>query len=160
MHPLQQALRNKKDSKKSVFLQRFFKTGKNGYAEDDGFIGLTVPHKIVGRFIFEDTKDISLLIKLSKSENLWERRIAMISTAYFISKNEFDETIQISELLLKDKHDLIHKAVGWMLREVGKRDLSVLKSFLKKHYKTMPRTMLRYAIERFPEKERKEWLQK
>lgn len=119
-------------------------------------------HYIVGRFIFQEGKKrpslISLLTKLAYSKNLWERRIAIVSTFYFIKNERFDETLQIASLLLNDEHDLIHKAVGWMLREVGKRDISVLKTFLKKHHKTMPRTMLRYTIERFPEKERKAYL--
>lgn len=119
-------------------------------------------HKIIGYFLFHFGKEYPiykiLLTNLAKSSNLWERRISIISTAYFISKHQFNETLKISEMLLKDKHDLIHKAVGWMLREVGKRDLQVLKSFLKKHYLEMPRTMLRYAIEQFPEKERKKYL--
>ncbi len=114
--------------------------------------------KIIGAYLFD--KDKTLIHQLTKSNNLWERRIAIISTFYFIKKNKFNETIQITELLLNDKHDLIHKAVGWMLREVGKRNKTVEEEFLKKHYKTMPRTMLRYAIEKFPEEERKEYLKK
>lgn len=117
---------------------------------------------IVGRFIFQEGKRnpalIAILTKFAGSSNLWERRIAIVATYYFIKNNSFEETLHIAELLLRDKHDLIHKAVGWMLREVGKRDLAVLKSFLKKHYQKMPRTMLRYAIERFPEQERKAYL--
>lgn len=120
-------------------------------------------YQIVGRFIFQEGKSnphyISLLSKLALSNNFWERRIAIVATYYFIKNNRFDETLHISGLLLKDKHDLIHKAVGWMLREVGKHDTLVLKSFLKNNYKAMPRTMLRYAIELFPEKERKAYLQ-
>ncbi len=100
-----------------------------------------------------------LLIKLSKSENLWERRIAIISTFYFIKKGEPEPTFRIAEVLIHDKHDLIHKAVGWMLREVGKRiSEEIEESFLKKHAATMPRTMLRYAIERFPEDKRRWYL--
>jgi len=114
--------------------------------------------KIIGVFLLD--KDKKILYKLAKSESLWERRIAILSTAYFISKNQFDDTLKISEILLQDKHDLIHKAVGWMLREVGKRDQQVEEKFLQKHYKNMPRTMLRYAIERFEEGKRKGYLKK
>ncbi len=112
--------------------------------------------KILGPWLID--KDKSLLYTYAKSENLWERRMSIITTFNFIKNNQFDETLHIAELLLKDKHDLIHKAVGWMLREVGKKDVDVLKLFLKKHSHEMPRTMLRYAIERFPEKERKAYL--
>ncbi len=112
--------------------------------------------KILGPWLID--KDKSLLYQYAKSKNLWERRIAIITTFHFIRNNSFDDTLKISELLFKEKHDLIHKACGWMLRETGKRDIEVLKSFLNKHYKEMPRTMLRYAIERFPEKERKAYL--
>lgn len=93
-----------------------------------------------------------LLIKLARSENLWERRIAIIATFAFIKNNRFDETLEITKILLQDEHDLIQKAVGWMLREVGKRDLKTEIKFLDKHYKNMPRTTLRYAIEKFPKK--------
>ena len=109
--------------------------------------------KILGDYLID--KDKSILYKLAKSENLWERRIAIISTFAFIKNNQFNDTIKIAEILLNDKHDLIQKAVGWMLREVGKRDEKELLKFLDKHYKIMPRTMLRYAIERL-EKEKKE----
>jgi 3-methyladenine DNA glycosylase AlkD len=111
---------------------------------------------IIGNYLLD--KDKSLLYQVANSRDLWEKRIAIISTFEFIRKNQFDDTINISEILLKDKHDLIHKAVGWMLREVGKRNQEILESFLKKHHKTMPRTMLRYAIEKFPENKRKAFL--
>ena len=112
--------------------------------------------QIVGNFLRDKKKNI--LYELVKSENLWERRVAIISTFEFIKKEDFVDTLTISELLLKDKHDLIHKAVGWMLREVGKKDIQSLENFLKEHYKEMPRTMLRYAIEKFEEEQRKKYL--
>lgn len=111
-------------------------------------VDLSAP-RIVGDYLLDKPKDI--LYKLAKSNSLWERRISIISTAMFISHHQYKDTLKISEILLKDKHDLIHKAVGWMLREVGKRDQNTEEVFLKKHCKTMPRTMLRYAIEKFPE---------
>ncbi|MEK6850876.1 MAG: DNA alkylation repair protein [Nanoarchaeota archaeon] len=113
-------------------------------------------HQIIG--VHLESKDRKILYELAKSSNLWEKRIAIISTFNFIRYNEFSDSIKIAEILLKDKHDLIHKAVGWMLREVGKKDIAVLESFLKEHYKSMPRTMLRYSIEKFPEKQRKAYL--
>ena len=112
--------------------------------------------KILGEYLLD--KEKSVLYNLAKSNNIWERRIAIVSTYSFIKNNEFNETIKISKMLLDDKHDLIHKAVGWMLREVGKRDLAAEELFLRENYKKMPRTMLRYAIERFPEAKRKAYL--
>ncbi len=111
---------------------------------------------IVGAWLFE--RERSILHTLAKSKLLWERRIAVMATFHFIKQNEFDETLFIAELLLGDSHDLIHKAVGWMLREIGNRDREVEEKFLKQHYKSMPRTMLRYAIEKFPENLRQGYL--
>lgn len=111
---------------------------------------------VVGKFL--TGKDKTPLYKLAKSTSLWERRISIISTFHFIKNQEFSETLKIAEILLKDKEDLIHKAVGWMLREVGKRDLKAEEDFLANHYKNMPRTMLRYAIEKFPEETRQQYL--
>lgn len=105
---------------------------------------------IVGRYCYEQ-KESSILYNLAKSQDLWERRISIIATSFYIKNNNFAPTIYISKKLLKDPHDLIHKAVGWMLREVGKRDQSSLTDFLNVHTTTMPRTALRYAIERLPE---------
>ena len=101
-----------------------------------------------------------ILYKLAKSKDLWEKRIAILSTFSFIRENQFEDTIKISEILLHDSHDLIHKAVGWMLREMGKRDQEVEEEFLKKYYKVMPRTMLRYSIERFSEEKRKFYMKR
>jgi 3-methyladenine DNA glycosylase AlkD len=112
--------------------------------------------KIVGEYLLHRSKNI--LNKLAKSKNIWNRRIAIVSTYQFIRNHQFDKTIEIARLLLNDKHDLIHKAVGWMLREVGKRDEKVLIKFLDKYKSRMPRTSLRYAIERFPEKRRLRYL--
>jgi 3-methyladenine DNA glycosylase AlkD len=111
---------------------------------------------IVGAHLYE--KDKTPLYDLVQSKYLWERRTAIIATFYFIRKNEFDDTLKIAEILLHDKEDLIHKAVGWMLREVGKREIEFEEEFLQEHYKKMPRTMLRYAIEKFPETSRKMYL--
>ena len=113
-------------------------------------------HHIVGGYL--ENKDKRPLYELSKSDNLWERRIAIISTFHSIKKHQFEEALAISKQLLGDREDLIHKAVGWMLREVGKRDLEIEKAFLRSHYKEMPRTMLRSAIEKFPDLERKQYL--
>jgi 3-methyladenine DNA glycosylase AlkD len=104
------------------------------------------------------TRKRSLLGELVRSENLWERRIAIVSTLTLIRAGEFRDTLRLTEKLLKDPEDLMHKACGWMLREVGKKDQEVLISFLEKHAHKMPRTMLRYAIERFPQHERRLWL--
>jgi len=115
-------------------------------------------HHIVGAFLMDKNK--APLYRLAKSENLWERRIAMVSTFYFIKHDQFRETLEIAKILLTDPEDLIHKAVGWMLREIGKRDLAAEETFLKKHAMNMPRTMLRYAIEKFPEPKRQRYLKR
>ena len=111
--------------------------------------------KIIGEYLFDKKRE--LLFKLVKG-NLWERRIAVLSSFNFIKKNDYSTTLKICKLLLTDKEDLIHKATGWMLREIGKRDLKTEEDFLKLYYKKMPRTMLRYAIEKFPERKRKSYL--
>jgi 3-methyladenine DNA glycosylase AlkD len=112
--------------------------------------------KIIGPYLLNKSK--SVLYKLAKSKNIWERRISILTTFHFIKNNSFDDTLKIADILINDDHDLIHKAVGWMLREVGKRDLNVEEEFLKLNYKKMPRTMLRYAIEKFPENKRRAYL--
>jgi 3-methyladenine DNA glycosylase AlkD len=114
--------------------------------------------QIVGGYLFD--KDRALLYQLAHSQSLWEQRITIIATFYFIKRQQFEDTFAIARLLLTHKHDLIHKAVGWMLREVGKKDRSALEVFLNNHYQTMPRTMLRYAIEKFPEPLRQHYLAK
>ena len=112
----------------------------------------------MGVYLTEIEDPMPLLIKLSKSKSLWQRRVSMILTFALIRAGDLEPTITIAELLLKDEQDLIHKAVGWMLREAGKRDVMLLRRFLVEHSHEMPRTMLRYAIEKLPERERKQWL--
>jgi len=115
--------------------------------------------QIVGDYLLENPGIKNILKKLAKSKNIWERRISIISTFAFIRKEKFSEDVlSISAELLGDSEDLIHKAVGWMLRELGKRDRESLKCFLRMNCKKMPRTMLRYAIEKFEAEERKKWL--
>jgi len=111
---------------------------------------------IVGAYLMDKGK--KPLYLLAKSKNLWERRIAILSTFHFIKHDNYAETLKISKILLSDEQDLIHKAVGWMVREIGKRHMLTEEIFLKKHYKRMPRTMLRYAIEKFPESKRQKYL--
>jgi 3-methyladenine DNA glycosylase AlkD len=111
---------------------------------------------IVGAYLMN--RDKAVLYRLAESENLWERRISIMSTFHFIKRHDFSETLKISKMLLFDREDLIHKATGWMLREIGKRRPQTEESFLKAHYKEMPRTMLRYAIEKFPEQKRQRYL--
>ena len=128
-----------------------------GHINNWDLIDLSAP-KIVGEFLYQKGKGIAVLRKLANSQDLWERRIAVLATFQYIKYNSFKESLEIAELLLHDRHDLIHKSVGWMLREVGKRNQSVEEEFLQKHASEMPRTMLRYAIERFPEEKRKDYL--
>lgn len=106
-------------------------------------------HLIVGKYLIE--KDKQVLIKMAKSKNLWERRISILSTFYFVKSDQYQTSLDIALLLLNDMHDLIHKAVGWMLREIGNKDIKTEMKFLDKHYQYMPRTMLRYAIEKLPD---------
>ena len=113
-------------------------------------------HHIVGPHVAPS--DISVLERLAQSPDLWERRIAVLATFHWIKERQFAPALRIATMLLGDPHDLIHKAVGWMLREIGKRDRAVEMAFLREHCRTMPRTSLRYAIEHFPERERKRWL--
>lgn len=125
------------------------------YINNWDLVDVSAPH-IVGAYLMDKSRDP--LYELAESESLWERRISVIATAHFIKRDQFRDTLEVSKILLADKHDLIHKAVGWMLREVGKRDLACEEGFLRRHYKRMPRTMLRYAIEKFPEKKRRMYL--
>jgi 3-methyladenine DNA glycosylase AlkD len=129
--------------------------GSTAYVNNWDLVDTSAEH-IVGAFLW--ARDKGPLSTLARSACLWERRIAVISTFHFIKRDSFEPTLRIAEMLLSDGEDLIHKAVGWMLREVGKRDIEVEERFLRRHYKRMPRTMLRYAIERFPESKRQAYL--
>jgi len=125
------------------------------YINNWDLVDLSAP-KIVGPYLDGDSR--ALLYRLVRSKNLWERRIAILATFPYIRKSDFADALSLSEKLLSDDEDLMHKAVGWMLREVGKKNTAVLEGFLKKHHRKMPRTALRYAIERFPEAKRKKYL--
>ncbi len=141
------------DQKRKTFFEFYLKNRKGINNWD--LVDLSAP-KIVGEYLID--KEKKLLYKFAHSNDLWEKRIAILSTFTFIRNGWFEDTLNISEILLNDKHDLIYKAVGWMLREVGNRELETEEDFLKKYYKTMPRTMLRYAIEKFPQQKRKAYL--
>ena len=142
------------DEKKQKAVFNFYIKNRKGINNWD-LVDLSAP-KIVGQYLID--KDKSLLYKFANSKDLWEKRIAILSTFTFIRQHWFEDTFNISEILMYDEQDLIHKAVGWMLREIGNRDMESEEEFLKKYYKTMPRTMLRYAIEKFPEQKRKNYL--
>ncbi|MFH1416424.1 MAG: DNA alkylation repair protein [Elusimicrobiota bacterium] len=120
-------------------------------------VDLSAP-KILGDFLV--SRDRSILYKLAVSRNLWKKRISIVSTLALIRKNEYEDTLKLSRILLYDNHDLIHKAAGWMLREVGNRDMRAEENFLKAHADKMPRTMLRYAIEKFPRDKRQYYMKK
>ncbi|MDR1673355.1 MAG: DNA alkylation repair protein [Bacteroidales bacterium] len=225
-----QELHTLADPEKAKFLQKFFKTGKGEYAENDVFLGIKVPdvrkvvkrhqtsatddiqtlldseyhearlagllalcacfeaaeteekrkdivnfylantakinnwdlvdiscRTIIGGYLW-DKKDRSLLYRLADSGNLWEERIAVVSTWMLIKHGKYEDTLRLAEKFFTHKHDLIHKAVGWMLREAGKKDKTTLTNFLDAHAAQLPRTALRYAIEIFPETERKQYL--
>ncbi len=118
-------------------------------------VDVSAPH-IVGVYLHDKSR--RPLYRLARSRSLWERRIAMLATFHFIRQRDFADALAIAKLLLEDREDLIHKAVGWMLREIGRRDRQAEETFLQEHYRRMPRTMLRYAIEKFPEARRRKYL--
>jgi len=147
--------KNERD-KKEIF-DIYISNAKKGNINNWDLVDLSSPN-IIGKYLLD--KNRKILYELVKSENLWERRIAILATFTFIRNNEFEDAIKLSEKLLFDSHDLMHKAVGWMLREIGKRDKIILNKFLEENYKNMPRTMLRYAIEKFDYNTRQEWLKR
>ncbi len=143
----------KDENEKAIIVEAYLKNikGVNNWDIVD-----SSAHKILGPFY--EKKDKKILYDLLNSGDLWKQRIAIISTMYYIDRRNFVDIFAMSEKMLDHKHDLIHKAVGWMLREVGKRDFDAEYNFLIKHYKKMPRTMLRYAIEKFDEELRQSFL--
>jgi 3-methyladenine DNA glycosylase AlkD len=149
-----------KSSKDPLDHQKIFNfymtQAKAGYVNNWDLVDVTAP--ILGAYLVGQKDPYPFLQKLSRSKSLWDRRLAIIFTFAFIRAGELDPTIETSQRLLKDDHDLIHKAVGWMLREVGKRDIQILREFLNENSQEMPRTMLRYAIEKMSETERRKWL--
>ena len=149
-----------KSSKDPLDHQKIFNfymtQAKAGYVNNWDLVDVTA--LILGAYLVGQKDPYPFLQKLSRSKSLWDRRLAIIFTFAFIRAGELDPTIETSQRLLKDDHDLIHKAVGWMLREVGKRDIQILREFLNENSQEMPRTMLRYAIEKMSETERRKWL--
>ncbi len=127
------------------------------YINNWDLVDVTTP-KIIGNYLLEHKQSRKILYTLANSKNLWEKRISILATFTFIKNNDFVDTIKISEMFLSEEHDLMHKATGWMLREVGKKNEKELTNFLDKHKKKMPRTMLRYSIEKLEEKKRKYYL--
>jgi 3-methyladenine DNA glycosylase AlkD len=146
--------RGDRDGREAIY--RFY-LANTRYINNWDLVDLSAPN-IVGAHLEEG--DRSVLEGLARSESLWERRIAILATQHFIRRGDFGTTLHIAEMLVDDRHDLIHKAVGWMLREVGNRDREVEESFLRRHHATMPRTMLRYAIEKFPPELRQRYMQR
>lgn len=144
----------KSDDEGRIKIFKFYIKNRK-YIRDWDAVDDSAPY-IVGPYLIN--RDKKLLYQLVESNRIWDRRIAIVSTLHFIRQGHLTDTLKLAEQLLNDQEDLIHKAVGWMLREVGKKDIFVLKKFINKHHQKMPRTMLRYAIERFTADERKPYL--
>ncbi len=147
--------KTKNEKVKEQLYQVYIKSFK--YINNWDLVDVTCPH-IIGKHLID--KDRKILYQWAKSDHLWTKRIAMISNWWFIRKNDLIDVFKMSKILISDEHDLIQKAVGWMLREAGKKDIQKLEAYLKKHSNKMPRTMLRYAIEKLPEKKRQFYLKK
>ena len=144
----------KKEDKNKIY--KYYLNHLNAINNWD-LVDTSAPH-IVGDYLYNNPEKSKILLEFSQSENLWIRRISIVSTLTFIKNNEFNQTLKIANLLIYDDHDLIHKAVGWMLREIYKRDESLIKQFLRQNYAQIPRTTLRYAIERMDKEERLSYL--
>jgi 3-methyladenine DNA glycosylase AlkD len=152
---LQYKSAKERKTKKKLF-DLYMKAMTDGYINNWDLVDVTAP--IIGEYLIDSDDPYVLLYKLAKSKSLWQRRVSMVFTFAFIRSGDIEPTFEIAEKLLHDKHDLIHKAVGWALREAGKLNGIALRNFLSAHSHEMPRTMLRYSIEKFPERERKKWL--
>jgi len=144
------------EKKKNIF-NFYLKNLNQGNINNWDLVDLSAPN-IVGNFLLDNEEKRNTLYLLANSGDLWKKRVAVVATIAFIREKDFNDTFKIAEVLINDEHDLIHKAVGWMLREVGKKDKKILIKFLNKNYSQMPRMMLRYAIEKFDERERKKYL--
>jgi len=145
----------KRPEQKQIF-DSYMKAVIAGHVNNWDLVDVTAP--IIGAYLIDSKDPYLLLYKLAKSNSLWQRRVSMVFTFAFIRSGDIEPTFEMAEKLLHDKHDLIHKAVGWALREAGKLNGVALRDFLSAHSHEMPRTMLRYSIEKFPERERKKWL--
>ena len=152
---LQYKAAKERKTKKKLF-DLYMKAMTDGYINNWDLVDVTAP--IIGEYLIDSDDPYVLLYKLAKSKSLWQRRVSMVFTFAFIRSGDIEPTFEMAEKLLHDKHDLIHKAVGWALREAGKLNGVALRNFLSAHSHEMPRTMLRYSIEKFPERERKKWL--
>ena len=146
----------KERKEKKKLFDVYIKAMTDGYINNWDLVDVTAP--IIGEYLIDSDNPYVLLYKLAKSKSLWQRRVSMVFTFAFIRSGDIEPTFEMAEKLLHDKHDLIHKAVGWALREAGKLNGIALRNFLAAHSHEMPRTMLRYSIEKFPERERKKWL--
>jgi 3-methyladenine DNA glycosylase AlkD len=152
---LQYKAAKERKTKKKLF-DLYMKAMTDGYINNWDLVDVTAP--IIGEYLIDSDNPYVLLYKLAKSKSLWQRRVSMVFTFAFIRSGDIEPTFEMAEKLLHDKHDLIHKAVGWALREAGKLNGIALRNFLAAHSHEMPRTMLRYSIEKFSERERKKWL--
>ena len=152
---LQYKAAKERKTKKKLF-DLYMKAMTDGYINNWDLVDVTAP--IIGEYLIDSDDPYVLLYKLAKSKSLWQRRVSMVITFAFIRSGDIEPTFEMAEKLLHDKHDLIHKAVGWALREAGKLNGVALRNFLTAHSHEMPRTMLRYSIEKFSERERKKWL--
>lgn len=156
LHLYKQALKSKNQPLQAQIVDNYLHYAKLNFINNWDLVDVTA-HKLVGDYCLRNNQT-TRLYDLAKTNHLWLQRIAIVSTAWYIKSHVFEPTFDIAKMYLNHKHDLIHKATGWMLREVGKRDQEALELFLATHYKQMPRTALRYAIEKFPESLRVQYL--